>query len=82
METSFSYTTKDCAFVSSDERKWINRINSLKNQHPDQIEIIAAPEHNDGCIYAKIPVDWIRLAPKRKVELSEEEKDILRKRLA
>lgn len=82
METSIGYTNKDCAFVSSDERRWVNRINALKKQYPDQVEIIAEPENNDGCIYAKIPIEWIKLTPKRKIEMSEERKDVLRERLA
>ena len=82
METCINYTTKDCAFISSDERRWVNRINALKKQYPEQVDIIAVPESNDGCIYAKIPVEWVKLAPKRKVELTEEEKTALCERLA
>lgn len=82
METSISYTDRDCAYVSSDERRWINKIFSLKNQFPDSVDIIATPEENDGCIYARVPPEWVKLAPKRRVELTEEEKDVLRERLA
>jgi len=82
MDTSFSYCSKDCAYVSSDERRWINKIISLQKKYPDQVEIIATPEENDGCIYAKIPVDWIKITPKRTVVMTEEEKDVLRERLA
>jgi hypothetical protein len=65
METSISYTTKDKAFFSSDERRWINRIRTLKEKYPDMVQVIAEPEDNDGCIYASIPIEWMKIQPKR-----------------
>ena len=80
METCFNYT-EEKAFFSSDERKWIFRIKKLAEEHPE-IRIIKYPEQNDGCIYAEIPASWLKIQPKRKMELSEEEKNVLRERLA
>jgi len=72
METSASYTTKDCMFFSSDERKWITKVRKLKQKFPDLVEIIREPEQNDGCIYAKVPVSWMKLNPPR--QLSDEKR--------
>lgn len=81
METCFNYCSEQ-GFFSSDERKWINRIRKLKEQCPDDITIIAEPETNDGCIYCKLPTNWLRIQPPIKRELTEEQKEALRERLA
>lgn len=65
METCFNYCDKDRAFFSSDERRWINRIRMLKEKYPDMVQVIAEPEDNDGCIYASIPIEWMKIQPKR-----------------
>lgn len=78
METCFNYTD-GTAFFSSDERKWINKIHKLKEQHPEEIEILAEPEKNDGCIYCKLPAYTLKIQFKR--EVSEEERSVLLDRL-
>ena len=82
METCFNYCDTKKGFFSSDERKWINRIEKLIEEYPDQIRVIARPETNDGCIYVELPAEWLKIQPKRKVEMTEEQKDVLRERLA
>lgn len=79
MDTSLSYTSHDFVTFSSDERTWIFRIRKLAEKHPDEVRIIKQPEDNDGCIYAQIPYDWFRIAPKRK--LTEEQKRVAAERL-
>ena len=81
MDTSLSYVNRDAAFFSSDEQKWITQIRKIKEQYPDEVEIVKQPEENDGCIYAKIPVSWFKIKPKRKVDLTEEEREVLRERM-
>lgn len=78
METCFNYCG-DQAFFSSDERKWINKIHKLKEQHPDEITIIREPEDNDGCIYCKLPPYTLKIQFKR--EYSEEQKKIMSDRM-
>lgn len=82
METCFNYCDPKKAFFSSDERKWITRIKKLIEEYPDDIRVIAMPENNDGCIYVELPASWLRVQPKRKVDMTEEQKNILRERLA
>ena len=82
METCFNYCEPHKGFFSSDERKWIARIEKLIEEYPDEIRVIAKPETNDGCIYVQLPAEWLKIQPKRKVEMSEEQKDVLRERLA
>lgn len=79
METCFNYTTKDKAFFSSDERKFITKVRKLKEKYPDKVRIIREPEDNDGCIYCELPVEWFKLYPKR--EVSDEQKEKARVRM-
>ena len=78
METCFNYTG-ETAFFSSDERKWINKIRKLKEQRPDEVTILAEPETNDGCIYAKVPAHYLKLQPK--MIISDERKEELAERI-
>ena len=74
MDTSFSYCSPDTAFFSSDERKWILYIHKLKEQYPEQIEIIAEPKDNDGCIYCKLPPSFLKIKGKIKRTMTEEQR--------
>lgn len=80
METCFNYCDTKRAFFSSDERKWINRIRKLYEEHPDEMRMIAEPETNDGCIYVELPASWLKIQPPRK--LTDEEREVLRERFA
>lgn len=81
METVFNYCDKGKGFFSSDEPKWIRRIKELIEEHPDEIRVIRMPEQNDGCIYVQLPTEWLKIQPKRKVELTDEQKAKLAERL-
>lgn len=78
METCFTYTS-ETMYVSSDERKIINRIHKFKKNFPDQVVITREPETNDGCICAKLPASWLEIRPKVKKELTPERLLSLRK---
>lgn len=80
METCFNYCDPNTAFFSSDERKWITKIRKLKEQHPDEIVILAEPETNDGCIYCKLPAYTLKIQFKR--EVTEEQRKIAADRMA
>ena len=80
METIAEYTS-DTLFVSSDHTKMINRVKRLAEEHPDDVTVLAWPETNDGCIYAKMPVTWLKIGPPRTVTMSEEKKRINSERL-
>lgn len=74
METDFNYVDKNEAWFSSDEVKWINRIHKLKEQFPDLVTIKQEPENNDGCIYCKLPSDWLKIQPKKTRDLTDEQR--------
>jgi len=86
LETCFNYCYErykndNVGWFSSDEQKWINRIRKLQEQYPDQVIIKAEPETNDGCIYCKLPQDWLKIIPPRKCNLTEEQRKAISERL-
>lgn len=80
METSCSYTDA-VMFFSSDERKWISKIRRMAETNPSEVIILRQPEENDGCIYAKLPSEYLKIAPKRHIELSDEQREARAERL-
>lgn len=80
METCISYVD-DRAYVSTDERKLVNRLNRLGEEHPEDVHVLAAPEINYGCLYVSIPANWVRIAPPRKVEYSDEQRAAMAERM-
>ena len=73
IETCCEYTEKTL-FVSSDQQKWINRIKKLAEKYPDDVTIRHRPEDNDGCICATLPAEWLRIAPPRASNLTDEQR--------
>lgn len=61
---------RDTFTVTAAERKSVGMIRRLKEKFPDEVEIVA--ENADGSLVAHLPESWMRIVPKRKVELSEE----------
>lgn len=61
----------DHATFYSGERKWINEIYRLKELYPDDVDIRHI--NDDGSLIANIPASWMKIKPKKKVNLSEEQ---------
>ena len=80
METCCNYTS-DTMFVSTDERWLINRIMRFAEKNPDMVEIIKHPQDNDGCLYCKIPSNWLKITPPAKRELTDEQREEAANRL-
>lgn len=64
------YGNKFATFFTS-EKKYLKQILSLKEQYPDEVEIIA--ENEDGSICCHIPAEWLRIRPKKKTNLTPEQ---------
>ena len=56
--------------VSFCMQKWINKVKKLKDEHPDDVKILA--ENEDGSICAKLPIKFLKISAPRKV--SEEQR--------
>ena len=81
METCFNYTEKEHGYFSSDERRFITKVQKLKEQYPDQVRIIREPEENDGCIYCEMPTEWFTIRVPKKMHFTEEQKEAMKQRL-
>lgn len=79
-ETVFEHISGEKSFTfSSSEKKWINEINRLKKKYPDDVDI--AHINGDGSIYGHLPGDWIRVKPKKKVNMTDEQREASKARL-
>ena len=58
------------ATLSLTQRRTITRVKRLAEKHPEECKILA--ENKDGSLYAKIPVEWIRINPT--IDLTDEER--------
>ena len=79
-ETVWEHTDGDeTVTFSSSECKWINKIQKLKEQAPDRVVI----QHinDDGSIVAHLPVGWFKIAPPKKVNMTDEQKLAAKQRL-
>ena len=82
IEAAINYTNVDeCAYFSSNDKKWINRIFRLKRQYPDLVEIQQAPDNNGGYVMAGVPKDWFKLTPPKKTNYTTAEKKQIGERL-
>lgn len=81
IETAVSYDERKIAFFSSDEKKWINKMRKMAEQHPDECQITVQPENNDGCINAKFPDKWLKVSVPRSVNMTEEQRQAAADRL-
>lgn len=69
---------EDRFYVTAGEQWSINMIRRLKEKYPDEVEIEV--ENQDGSLLASVPSSWMRIRPKRKIEMSEEKRAELRER--
>lgn len=82
MDTGISWSDDgtEWAYVGSDQKRIVNAIHRLKEQRPAEVKILEEPVDNDGCIYAKVPRSWIRIAPPRQMSESARERSAERLR--
>lgn len=67
------YTGMDRISVSLSEKKFVNRVLKLAEEHPDEVEIAYINEN--GSIFAHLPLSYLRkFAPPKTRQLSEEQK--------
>lgn len=81
METCCEYLDDKVMWVSSDQQKMINKVRKLAEQFPTQVNIKCQPEQNDGCIYATMPADWLKLTPPRHIEMTDEQRKAASERM-
>lgn len=72
-ETAIYYSNGDtCAWMSTDERRWVNWARRMAESHPN--EVIIKSEDRDGTVVVGIPISWIKVSPPRKCNLTDEQR--------
>ena len=80
LETVYEHCGKRSDFTVTAAERWsIAMIKRLKAKYPDQVEICC--ENQDGSVVAHIPFEWMRIVPKKQVNMSEERKAELSERM-
>lgn len=73
METIYEHIGGNDTFTVTAAERWsVGMIRRLAEKHPGDVVITA--ENADGSIVAHIPVAWMRIVPKRTVELTDEQR--------
>lgn len=81
-ETAYDWTSRDdAALLSSNDPKVIKKIEEYASEHPNEVTILQQPHKNGGYLMASIPKSWIRIKPPNKKNLTDEQREVLRKRL-
>lgn len=65
------------ATVSFSQGRYIGKIKKLAEQYPEDVQII---HENRGSIVAHIPVSYVRIGKPKQMNLTDEQKEILRER--
>ena len=68
------------ATVTLSQGRYKTKGEKLAKERPDECKILA--RNPDGTILAHVPTSWVKISPPRKVEMSEDRKEELRKQLA
>jgi hypothetical protein len=73
-ETIAGYIAGDKTMeVYSSEQKWIRKIKRWAEQYPEDV-VIKVVCRVDGGVTADIPSEWFKISPKRRLNLSEEQR--------
>ena len=66
--------------VTLSQGRYKTKVEKLAKERPDECKILA--RNPDGTILAHVPTSRVKISPPRKVEMSEDRKEELRKQLA
>ena len=70
---------KEVTVTFANRTKFNTKVRKLAEKYPDKVEIVA--DNRDGSIVAHLPLNWIKVAKPREVNLSEEQRIALGERL-
>lgn len=81
-EIGFNWTARDKrGYFSTNVKSEIQRMTDYANAMPDEVSILKDPETNGGYLVVSIPKSWFRVkSPQRRV-LTDEQKEIISKRM-
>ena len=65
--------------VTSAERRYIQALAKLAEQHPEEVELVA--QNKDGSVMYHIPASYVHIYAPRKVNMTDEQKAAFVKRV-
>ena len=69
-ETVYEHVSGSKDFAVTAAERWsIGMVNKLKRKYPKEVEIIH--KNPDGSLLVHFPLEWMRIKPKSKIQLSE-----------
>lgn len=72
-ETIYEHADGNDTFTVTAAERWsVGMIRRLAEKHPGEVVITA--ENDDGSVVAHVPAAWMRIVPKRTVELTDEQR--------
>ena len=80
-ETVYEHASGNDTFTVTACERWSKgMITRLKERYPDEVDIRHV--NKDGSIVAHIPFEWMRIVPKRKDTMTDEQRELARERMA
>lgn len=80
-ETVYEHMSGNPTFTITAAERWSKAmVHRLKEKYPDEVDI--RHTNPDGSMVVRFPFEWMRIVPKKRVELSDERKEELRERMA
>lgn len=80
LETSYEHIKGCKTFTITAAEQWsISMVRRLKEKHPEQVEIVCV--NNDGSLLARMPFEWMRVVPKRRDTLTDEQRAAFAERM-
>lgn len=78
-ETVYEHCSGDSTFTMTAAERWsIAMIYRLKERFPEQVDI--RHTNPDGSMVVHLPFEWMRIVPKKKSNLTDEQKQALSER--
>ena len=72
-ETVYEHVSGGETFTITAAERWsVSMLRRLKEKYPDQVEI--AYENKDGSLLARVPFDWMRIVPKKRDTMTDQQR--------
>lgn len=73
IETTINYLQEDKTMtVFTAQRKWLNKLTKYADDPNSGVKIIY--ENDDGSKIFEVPINWLKISPPRKSNMTEEQK--------
>lgn len=72
-ETVYEHLSSGETFTVTAAERWsVAMLRRLKEKYPEQVKIVS--ENKDGSLLARVPFDWMRIVPKRRDTMTDEQR--------